>query len=146
MKTFAQICLLLLCSLLAHAEIYKWVDDNGRVHYSDSKPASESGVQSVEIREINSLPGVEISEAPVAAKSNGRKAVVMYSTTWCGVCKRAAAFFKANRIPYREYDVEKSSKGQKDFAAMNGRGVPVILVGGKRMNGFDEQRFMQLYK
>ena len=36
-----------------------------------------------------------------------RKNVVMYSSEWCGVCKKAKTYFNANDIPFREYDVEK---------------------------------------
>lgn len=32
---------LLLLVPLAHAEIYKWVDDKGRIHYSDEKPEGQ---------------------------------------------------------------------------------------------------------
>ena len=74
-----------------------------------------------------------------------RPSVVMYSAVWCGVCKRARQFFNVNKIPFSEYDVETSAKGKKDFARLKGRGVPVILIGKKRMNGFDKVRFKQLY-
>ena len=74
-----------------------------------------------------------------------RPSVVMYSAVWCGVCKRARQFFKANKIPFNEYDVETSAKGKKDFARLKGRGVPVILIGKKCMNGFDTARFKQFY-
>ena len=31
---------LLLCAGVAHAEMYRWVDGNGRVHYSDTQPST----------------------------------------------------------------------------------------------------------
>lgn len=31
---------LLLCTGTAHAEMYRWVDGNGRVHYSDTQPST----------------------------------------------------------------------------------------------------------
>ena len=74
-----------------------------------------------------------------------RPSVVMYSAVWCGVCKRARQFFQANNIPFSEYDVETSVRGKNDFARLKDRGVPVILIGKKRMNGFDTDRFKQLY-
>ena len=72
--------------------------------------------------------------------------VVMYSTTWCGVCKRAKGYFRERDIPYREYDVEKSAKGRRDYQRLKGRGVPIILVGDQRMNGFSRDRFESIYR
>lgn len=69
----------------------------------------------------------------------------MYSTTWCGVCKKAKRYFNQNGISYTEYDVEKSAKGKSDFKAMNGTGVPIILIGDARMYGFSPARFERLY-
>ena len=57
----------------------------------------------------------------------------------------AKAYFKANRIPFVEYDVEKSAKGRRDYKRLRAKGVPVIVVGGKRMNGFSRSGFDQLY-
>ena len=39
MKTFCT-CIALLLALPAHAEVYKWTDANGKVHYGDQPPVS----------------------------------------------------------------------------------------------------------
>ena len=131
------------------AGIYKWVDEDGRVQFSD-RPPVEVEAETVRLREINTYEEVSIedgkdmgSNQPQVGKA---KKVVMYSAPWCGVCKRARQFFKARGIPFREMDVERSIMARRELERMNARGVPVILVGGKRMNGFSEQRFMALYE
>jgi len=68
----------------------------------------------------------------------------MYSTSWCPHCKRARAYFAQNGIAYQDIDVEKSESGKRDFARLGGGGVPLILVGGKAMRGFDPARMDQL--
>jgi len=40
--------LLIVSGSLAHAEIYKWVDENGKVHFSDT-PHEEAEVETVEV-------------------------------------------------------------------------------------------------
>ncbi|MBK9425870.1 MAG: hypothetical protein IPN63_00155 [Gammaproteobacteria bacterium] len=70
----------------------------------------------------------------------------MYSTVRCGYCRKARAYFKANGIAYTDYDVETSNKGRQDFQRMGARGVPVILVGDKRLNGFSDSAFASLYE
>ena len=71
--------------------------------------------------------------------------VVLYSTSWCGICARARNYFNANNIEFSEYDVETTQKGFDDFRRFGGRGVPLIFVGSRRMDGFSVARFQQLY-
>lgn len=127
---------------LVHAGIYKWVDANGKIHFSDHPPPH---VESREIKlRINTYENSRISV------SNGvfvpENSVVLYSTAWCGSCKRAKAYFRQFDIPYTEYDVEKSQKGRRDYRTLNGKGVPIILVGKYRLDGFSADRFEQLYQ
>ncbi|OUS14317.1 hypothetical protein A9Q89_00220 [Gammaproteobacteria bacterium 53_120_T64] len=141
-------------SLSATAQVYKWIDSQGQVHFSDKAPASGVAEKIGDKLIINSYPGSDVTEAAFLEqrhrerlKKEGmrRPSVVIYSTVWCGVCRRAKQYFKANNIAFREYDVETSSKGKKDFARMKGQGVPIILIGKARMNGFDAARFKRLY-
>ena len=62
--------------------------------------------------------------------------VVLYSTTWCGYCKKARDYFLDQGIAFSEYDVEKSTRGRRDYARLGGKSVPIILVGKTRINGF----------
>ena len=144
----------LLVGLSAHGEIYKWTDEQGQLHFSDKAPEAVVVEAIGDQLIINSYQGSEVTTTGFLDQRDAlrrekarlkRPSVVMYSAVWCGVCKSARQFFKANKIPFSEYDVETSAKGKKDFARLKGRGVPVILIGKKRMNGFDKARFKQLY-
>ncbi len=150
--------LLAMCFLFvvlpAHGEIYKWTDEQGQVHFSDKAPEA-GAVESIgDQLTINSYQGTEVTTTDFLDQRDAdrrekarlnRPRVVLYSAVWCGVCKRARQYFKTQQIPFREYDVETSARGKKDFARMKGRGVPIILVGKKRMNGFNAARFKQIY-
>lgn len=131
----------------AHAEIYRWVDENGKIHFTD-KPPETAKTQKVRVQ-VNSFTSTKISpfkfDASLISKRVASTDVVMYSTTWCGYCKKARRYFTQQNIPFEEYDVEKSSKGKKDYKALKGRGVPIILVGERRMNGFSVASFEKLY-
>ncbi len=78
-------------------------------------------------------------------KKSLRKSVVMYSAVWCGICKNAKRYFNQNGIAFKEYDIETSAKGRRDYKKLRGRGVPIILVGKKRINGFTPKSFKALY-
>lgn len=135
----------LLFSAAAQAEIFRWLDENGDVQFGD-RPPVRSHAKRIKV-EVNSYEGVTVKPFE-AFKRDGLQAsngVVMYSTTWCGVCKRARRFLRQRNIPFQEYDVENSSKGKRDYARLKGNGVPILLVRGKRMNGFSVDRFTRLY-
>ena len=138
-----SILLLLLPTGQASAEIYRWTDTDGKVQFSDKPPAG-AGAETVELRRINTFQSVSVDELPDWVTTD-RQTVIIYSAVWCGVCNRAKQYFKSHNIPYREYDIETTSKGRQDFARLKARGVPVILVGDKRMNGFSPRRFEALY-
>ena len=131
----------LLFSMGASAEILKWTDSDGKVHFGDRPPADAvTSVVKVKINTYES-PNVEAMQDVL----NPKDKVVMYSAEWCGVCKKAKKYFKANNIPYKDYDIDKSSKGKKDFKKLGAKGVPVILVVKKRLNGFTAGSFESIY-
>ncbi len=128
------------------SQIYKWTDKDGNVKFSDRKPEQEQKVEEVKLK-INTVKVPKIhnnSSDSVYAGANNK--IIMYSASWCGVCKTAKTYFNKKGIPYMEYDVETSAKGRKDYKRLGGRGVPLILIGKKRMDGFDRSFFEKLYK
>lgn len=134
--------LLLLCNYSAQAEIYKWVDEHGKSHFTDKPPAGKK-TEEVELK-INTYSAVEIK--PLLERLGRTDKVVIYTTAWCGICKKAKKHFRKNNIAYIAYDVEKSRIGKRDYKALRGRAVPIIIVGNKRMNGFSAARFDKFYK
>lgn len=137
--------ILLLCMLplAGFAEIYKWTDANGNVHFGDS-PKAENRAEPVVV-EVNSYEHVAI-EPVEFYQGAGSKRVTMYATSWCGYCRKARTYFQKNGIAYVEYDIEKDERARRMYDLLGGKGVPVILVGKKRMNGFSEGGFERIYQ
>ncbi|ALC17216.1 Glutaredoxin [Desulfuromonas soudanensis] len=64
--------------------------------------------------------------------------VELFTTAWCGYCKRAKAYLRSRGVPFTEYDVEKDSAAARRFRILNpGGGVPVALIGDFQINGFN---------
>lgn len=80
--------------------------------------------------------------APAIAANNDTQ-VVMYSTDWCGYCKQARSLFRSAGVEYHEYNIEKSAEGLKQYQALEGRGVPLIIINGKILRGFDKRLILQ---
>lgn len=64
---------LLLLPLLATAQIYKTVDAQGNVSYSDTPPESGPSEQ-VELRQTNSTPAPQMEEVPAASATDSTPA------------------------------------------------------------------------
>lgn len=135
---------LLWLPVAASAEVYKWTDAQGRVHFSDKRGHKNAEV--VKVR-VNSYQHVSYSTVFPSAKATAdSRQVILYGTEWCGHCKNARRYFQEKGIAYRDLDIEKDAAAKRDFEAMDGRGVPVILVGNQRMNGFSPAGFQRLYE
>lgn len=137
--------LVLLTSATANAALYKWVDEKGNTHYSDSEPPKTASRQSVE--KLPELNDYSHSAQPYSSVQNaGSDRVIMYSTSWCGYCKKARRYFQKYNIAFEEYDIETSSSAHRRFKKLGGNGVPLIVIGDKTMSGFSADRFESLYK
>ena len=86
------------------------------------------------------------AQTPDGAKS---AKVVLYSTTWCGYCRKARKFLSSKKIPFVEKDIEKSPAANQEMKAKAAKagvrvgGVPVLDVNGKIIPGFDPNAILQ---
>ena len=137
-----------------NAEIYKWVDESGVIHYSETKPENRVAKEIV-IKSYQSVSIINEAESSDQSKDENKKyqfkpliknkKVVIYTTQVCGYCKQAKKYFKSKNIRYREYKIDQSSLAKRKYNKLNARGVPVIFVGKKRMNGFSINGFKRIY-
>ena len=69
----------------------------------------------------------------------------MYSTPTCHYCNLAKDFFDENKIKYTVYNVSVDLAKRKEMMEKSGQmGVPVIIVDGELVMGFDEDRLRGL--
>lgn len=73
---------LLLVATMAAAEVYRWVDDEGTVHFSDT-PREVGNTQRVDVDGINTAKSVEVESVTTDAVADDPAEVVMYSASWC---------------------------------------------------------------
>ena len=67
--------------------------------------------------------------------------VVLFSTSTCSRCRRAKRYFRENRVPFKEINVERDPDAARDIVRKTGQtGVPVIKIGNKWIVGFDRER------
>ena len=144
MRCLSLIIVYFSLASFACADIYKWIDENGKVHYSDAKPDS-IGAEEVKIR-VNNYTNTIDANSNSGSQTNQVEQVVMYSTAWCGYCEKARRYFQDNDIKFTEYDIEKSSNARAKYDKLRGTGIPLIMVGKRRMDGFSVESFERLYR
>jgi glutaredoxin len=123
----------------AFAQVYRYTDENGRVVYSSQKPANAADLSQVRIRQNT------VASASYGNNEAENRDVVIYTAEWCGYCKSAKTYFEELGIDYSEYDIEKSRQAYLDYRSLGGSGLPLIMVGEKKMTGFSRKGFQRLY-
>jgi glutaredoxin len=146
---------LILISLPIGAEMYRWVDDNGVVTFKDSPPplskkrkkvktytegdftpapSTQPAVGTQEERTAKPLP-----QAITPKKEHFNGVVEIFVTGWCGYCKKALDYMTRKGIKFVAYDIEKDSAASQRHKELGGRGVPLIIIGSNKMNGFSPE-------
>jgi glutaredoxin len=63
---------------------------------------------------------------------------------WCGYCAKARAWLSDKGIAYREIDID-TPDGMASFAqAGGGKGVPLLVANGGRVQGFSPSAYSRL--
>ena len=76
----------------------------------------------------------------------GTAPVVVYSASWCGVCRKTKKLLTRLGVPFDDKDIEASRAARQELSQKSAQagirpgGVPVIDVKGRLMQGLDEPR------
>ncbi len=73
-----------------------------------------------------------------AAELTPRPRVVLYSTSWCGFCRKTRQLLGQLKVDFVEKDIEKSAEARREHAAKAGGrgGVPVLDFDGTIVRGY----------
>lgn len=70
----------------------------------------------------------------------GEDPVIMLSTSTCGYCKKMRSDLANWNVEYLDIDVESDRNGRFAFDMLEGRGVPILLVGERTVHGYSPER------
>lgn len=65
------------------------------------------------------------------------KDIIIYTTDWCPYCNSLRIHLNNHKIPFTEYDTEKTVSGFAGFWALRARSVPVSVIGPDVIYGYD---------
>lgn len=70
--------------------------------------------------------------------------VVVYTSNTCPYCTLAKNFLTEKGVEYTEKNVQTDKEARKELMAMGHMGVPVLVVDGEEIVGFDKDRLETL--
>jgi len=136
--------------------VYKAVGPDGEVTYTDKPPADRARASTLEFHNLPSSPLPaqvlrfrEQLEKSAQGRINAARApragdVALFTASWCGHCRRAKAHLAAAQISYVEYDIENVDGMRAFIGAGGGGGVPLLLAGDKRVQGYSAAAYERL--
>ena len=69
------------------------------------------------------------------------KSKTIYSTQTCHFCQMTKEFLNEKSVPFTNYDVSTDATKRQEMIEMTGQmGVPVIVIDGDIMIGFDREK------
>ena len=119
----------LAAQLVAAQQQYRWVDENGRVHYTDTPPPPTA--KDVERKRLKgNAVGVQGSyELGAAAKSSP---VTLYSHPDCkDLCQIARDVLNKRGVPFTEVSAVDDARQNELRRVSGGTRVPVLVVGNQ---------------
>lgn len=136
--------LLLLSSGTAVAGLNKWVDEHGKVHYSDQPPPAN--VQAKTLRSAPGTPtsGTTAASAPAAAKTYAEREAELKKAQ---KAKQEAAALAAQEQAQKDENKARCAAAQQNLGALqSGIRTVEIDANGERSYLDDEQRQQRIAK
>lgn len=67
--------------------------------------------------------------------------IIVYGTSWCKYCKLTSEYFNKNNVSFEVLDIEKSELAKQQHAEIGEEGIPVVLIGNRRIVGYAPAAF-----
>lgn len=130
---------LLAFALTAGAQLYRWTDESGKVHYTDTPPPSTAtNVQ----KKASVRPGAAAAAQQSYALQQAVKnfPVTVYTSKNCAdPCKKGLEHLKKRGVPFTEKVVAKQDEIDALTKLAGAPRVPVMVVGVTVLKEYGEQ-------
>lgn len=137
---------------------YRYTDEAGSIRFvtslaevpralrSEARPVTQNRVQrapTVATRPKARARTTTRARAEPAYAHN--RDVVVYTTSWCGWCRKTLAFLDRNGIDYENRDIETDDDWRQELLEKTGgTSIPVVEIDGQIVRGFNPKRMQQL--
>ena len=144
-RSLTAFALLLLISGLATAQVqqvYRYIDLDGRVVYSDKPPPPTAKEAQAKRIGANSIETSDLSFA--TAQAQERYPVTLYSFSCGVVCDTAQGVLNKRGVPHTVIDVSVGDGAERLKRLSGGLDAPTIQVGDQYATGFNEGKWQAM--
>jgi hypothetical protein len=144
-RSLSAFALLLLISGLAAAQVqqvYRYIDLDGRVVYSDKPPPPTAKDAQAKRIGANSIETSDLSFA--VAQAQERYPVTLYSFSCGVVCDTAQGVLNKRGVPHTMIDVSVGDGAERLKRLSGGLDAPTIQVGDQYATGFNEGKWQAM--
>lgn len=141
MRIIPILVLFAICSA-AHAQLYRWTDEKGRVHLTDTPPPASA--KNVHKRAAPAAGSPAAQEPFALQKARKEFPVTLYSAPSCSICDDARKLLNARGIPFREVSVTTNEQIEEFKKNVGSTSVPAIIVGSTVQAGYGELQYNRL--
>jgi len=136
------LALALAAGAAAAQMLYRWTDENGRLHVADTAPPPSA--KDVHRWRVTASSAAEGGAEPYALRQARKESpVTLYTASDCEPCDDARKLLNARGIPFKEVSV--TEKEVNDLVKLSGSAsVPVIVVGSATQKGFEGSVYERL--
>ena len=135
---------------------YQFVDDAGSVRFVQSLDQVPAHLRDHAGRIEMDQRGAPAPDRAAAARARAQPAaparaaapsVVVYTTSWCGWCRKTLAWLDQQGIDYVNKDIERDPDHREELIRKSGRtSIPVVEIDGELIRGYDPGRMGQLLR
>lgn len=133
------VAILAMATFSAEAQLYRWTDESGKIHFTDTPPPpSAKDIQ----KKSGAISGGGAAPQPFVVQQAMRDyPVTLYTTEGCEACIEARKLLNARGVPFREVKVASEAQLKELNNAVGSNSVPAMLVGQGVLTGFEEGRY-----
>lgn len=129
---------LLGAACAASAQLYRWTDEKGRVHVTDTPPPPSA--TNVRKRDVDTASAAQSgTDQPYAVQLAAKNyPVTLFTAPDCAPCGAARALLNQRGVPFREVSVVGEQESAQLRSAVGSLSVPSLVVGTSTQKGFEE--------
>ena len=136
----AMAIVLALAAATAAAQLYRWTDEKGRVHVTDTPPPPSAK----DVQKRSATAGaVETPQAPFElARAMKEFPVTLYTSPNCEEpCAKARDALNRRSVPFKEVQVWNEQTNEELKRVSGNNDVPTMVVGRSVYSGFEQGAF-----
>jgi len=127
----------------ANAQIYRWTDDTGRVHLTDTPPPASA--KNVQQRSGSGAPVAGAAGLPYTVqRAIKENPVTLFTAPDCAPCGEARDLLNARGVPFSEVLVADDKRKEELKKAVGSLSVPSLRVGTGVQKGFEAGSYQSM--